>query len=101
MAKGFEHLTAFRTQYGMYESLVVRDGLRNAPAVFQHFLNDVFKTVLGKGVTIYSPEGKEVHQVGLDGHPANCGFGESDLRTLFVTDGGVVYRIRSDAKGAY
>jgi transposase InsO family protein len=53
MAKGFEHLTAFRTQYGMYESLVVRDGLRNAPAVFQHFLNDVFKTVLGKGVTIY------------------------------------------------
>ena len=53
MAEGFEHLTSFRTQYGMYESLVVRDGLRNAPAVFQHFLNDVFKEVLGRGVTIY------------------------------------------------
>lgn len=53
MAEGQEHLTAFRTQYGMFESLVVRDGLRNAPAVFQHFLNDVFKEVLGRGVTIY------------------------------------------------
>lgn len=53
MAEGYEHLTAFRTQYGMYESLVVRDGLRNAPSVFQHFLNDVFKEVLGRGVAIY------------------------------------------------
>ena len=53
VAEGYEHLTAFRTQYGMYESLVVRDGLRNAPAVFQHFLNDVFRGILGRGVTIY------------------------------------------------
>ena len=37
----------------MYESLVVRDGLRNAPAVFQHFFNDIFKGILGRGVTIY------------------------------------------------
>lgn len=36
----------------MYESLVVRDGLRNAPAAFQHFLNEVFRELLGKGVTI-------------------------------------------------
>ena len=34
VAPGYKHLTAFRTQYGMYESLVVRDGLRNAPACF-------------------------------------------------------------------
>ena len=53
VAAGFEHLTAFRTQYGMFESLVVRDGLRNAPAVFQHFLNDVFRTLLGRGVAVY------------------------------------------------
>ena len=37
----------------MYESLVVRDGLRNAPAVCQHFLNEVFKDVIGHGVTVY------------------------------------------------
>jgi len=53
MKEGHEPLTAFRTQYGMFESLVVRDGLRNAPAVFQHFLNDVFKEVLGRGVIVY------------------------------------------------
>ena len=31
VAEGYKHLTAFRPQYGMYKSLVVRDGLRNAP----------------------------------------------------------------------
>jgi len=53
VAKGHEHLTAFRTQYGMYESLVVRDGLRNAPSVFQHFLNEVFRVLIGRGVIVY------------------------------------------------
>ena len=37
----------------MFESLVIQDGLRNAPATFQHFLNNVFCDLLGKGVTIY------------------------------------------------
>ncbi|EIW73013.1 hypothetical protein TREMEDRAFT_26181, partial [Tremella mesenterica DSM 1558] len=37
----------------MFESLVVRDGLRNAPAVFQHFLNESFRELLGKGVVVY------------------------------------------------
>ena len=49
IAEGYEHLTAFRTQFGMFESLGVRDGLRNPPAVFQHFLNEVFMEVIGKG----------------------------------------------------
>lgn len=53
IAPGHKHLTAFHTQYGMFESLVVCDSLRNAPATFQHFLNDVFRDLLGKGVTIY------------------------------------------------
>jgi hypothetical protein len=53
MKEGFEWLTAFRTQYGMFESLVVRDGLRNAPAVFQHFLNELFRPLLGQGVVVY------------------------------------------------
>ena len=53
IAKGYEYLTALRTQFGMFESLVVRDGLCNAPAVFQHFLNEVFAELLGKGVIVY------------------------------------------------
>jgi transposase InsO family protein len=52
IAKGYEHLTAFRTQFGMFESLVVRDGLRNAPAVFQHFLNELFADLILQGVVI-------------------------------------------------
>jgi transposase InsO family protein len=53
MASGHEAYTAFRTEFGMFESLVVRDGLRNAPAVFQHFLNDVLQELLGNGVVVY------------------------------------------------
>jgi sugar lactone lactonase YvrE len=37
----------------------------------------------------------------VHGRPSNCAFGEPDLRTLFVTEGGVVYRVRLDVKGAY
>lgn len=37
----------------MFESKVVRDGLMNTPAVFQHFLNKIFCPLLGKGVIIY------------------------------------------------
>ncbi|KAK4684360.1 hypothetical protein P7C73_g5823, partial [Tremellales sp. Uapishka_1] len=53
IAEGYDHLTAFRTQFGMFESLVVRDGLRGAPTVFQHFLNETFADFLGKGVIVY------------------------------------------------
>ena len=53
VAEGYEFLTAFRTPMGMYESLVVRDGLRNAPAVFQHFLNEVLTDLIGQGVIVY------------------------------------------------
>ncbi|EAL17370.1 hypothetical protein CNBN1940 [Cryptococcus deneoformans B-3501A] len=53
LSPGHEPLTAFHTQYGMFKSLVIRDGLCNAPATFQHFLNNVFCDLLGKGVTIY------------------------------------------------
>ena len=53
IAGGYEHLTAFQTHYGMFESLIVRDGLRNAPAEFQDFLNDANCKVLGRGVTMY------------------------------------------------
>ena len=53
MAEGSEKYTAFRTTLGMYESLVVRDGLCNALSVFQHFLNKVFRELLGRGLIVY------------------------------------------------
>jgi gluconolactonase len=57
--------------------------------------------VASRGVAIYSPEGKLLHTIEVQGRPSNCGFGEGDLRTLFITERGNVYRARLDVKGAY
>ncbi|KAJ1039786.1 hypothetical protein NDA10_002641 [Ustilago hordei] len=42
IAKGDEWKTAFGTQLGLYEYLVIPFGLANAPAHFQSFINDIF-----------------------------------------------------------
>ncbi|XP_077306266.1 uncharacterized protein LOC143925677 [Lithobates pipiens] len=51
--KGDEWKTAFRTRFGHYEYLVMPFGLCNAPATFQHFVNDVFREYLDLFVVIY------------------------------------------------
>jgi hypothetical protein len=53
MAKGEEWKMAFRTRYGLFESLVMPFGLTNAPASFQHFINDVLQPYLDVFVTAY------------------------------------------------
>ena len=40
IAEGDEWKMAFRTRYGLFESLVMPFGLTNAPASFQEFIND-------------------------------------------------------------
>jgi len=51
--EGHEYLTAFRTPLGHYEYLVMPFGLRNAPSVFQRFIQDVLSDVIGKNVQVY------------------------------------------------
>ena len=46
IAEGEEWKTAFRTQYGFYEYLIMLFGLTNALATFQHFINDIFHDLL-------------------------------------------------------
>jgi hypothetical protein len=40
MAEGEEWKTAFRTRYGLFETLVMPFGLTNAPATFQAYINE-------------------------------------------------------------
>jgi gluconolactonase len=55
----------------------------------------------GKAVQVYTSEGKPVRAIELGERASNCGFGETDLQTLFITAGKLVYRARIELKGAY
>jgi hypothetical protein len=51
--EGQEYLTAFRTRFGLYESLVMPFGLTGAPATFQRFINDTLREHLDVFCTAY------------------------------------------------
>ncbi|XP_051727379.1 differentially expressed in FDCP 8 homolog isoform X1 [Ctenopharyngodon idella] len=51
--EGDEWKTAFLTTSGHYEYQVMPYGLANAPAVFQSFINKIFKDILNKYVVAY------------------------------------------------
>ena len=48
-----QYKTAFRTRYGHFEYFVMSFGLKNAPATFQHFINDVLSDYLDNFVISY------------------------------------------------
>src|SRR5882724_3215035 len=50
---GDEWKTAFQTPYGSFEWLVMPEGLTNAPAAFQRFMNDIFTDMIDVIVIIY------------------------------------------------
>jgi hypothetical protein len=45
--------TAFSTQYGLYEYLVMSFGLTNAPAYFMYLMNSVFMPELDKFIVVF------------------------------------------------
>ncbi|KAK3532389.1 hypothetical protein QTP86_016701 [Hemibagrus guttatus] len=51
--EGDEWKTAFLTTRGHYEYRVMPYGLANAPAVFQSFINEIFRDILNKYVVAY------------------------------------------------
>jgi hypothetical protein len=53
ISSGDEWKTAFQTRYGSYEWLVMPEGLTNAPAAFQRFVNSVFANRLDICVIVY------------------------------------------------
>ena len=70
--EGDEWKTAFRTQNGMFEFRVMPFGLKNAPAVFQAFVNSIFSDMLDVCVQIYIDDilifsdSEELHKMHLD-----------------------------------
>ena len=53
MKEGQEWLTAFRTRFGLFESLVMPFGLTGAPATFQRYINDILREFLDQFCTAY------------------------------------------------
>jgi len=100
MAEGEEWKTAFRTRYGLFESLVMPFGLTNAPADFQALINDVlrqflddFCTAFLDDILIYSntleEHKKQVYNVlkalsdaGLHLKPEKCHFHKQEVKYL-------------------
>jgi hypothetical protein len=100
MAEGKEWKTAFRTRYGLFESLVMPVGLTNTPATFQNYINNVlvpyldcFCTAYLDDTLIYSDNFEE-HQehshlvldafakVGLHLKPEKCEFHQKEVKYL-------------------
>lgn len=51
--EGEEWKTSFKTRFGLYEWLVVPEGLANAPAYFQAFMEELFGEMIGINVFVY------------------------------------------------
>ncbi|KAK3572154.1 hypothetical protein QTP86_022234 [Hemibagrus guttatus] len=54
--EGDEWKTAFHMTKGHYKYLVMPFGLTNAPAVFQAFINEIFKDLIGRYIIAYIDE---------------------------------------------
>jgi gluconolactonase len=72
------------------------DGLPDGMKVYQ--LGNVYGTGPG-GVWVFSPAGRHLGTIKLPEVPANCGWGDADGKTLYVTARTGLYRIRLKIPG--
>lgn len=47
------------------------------------------------GIWIYAPDGVLLQKISVPGQTTNCGWGDADRQTLYITSGGTVYKVRS------
>jgi hypothetical protein len=51
--EGYEWLTAFITQFRLYEILIILFSLCNAPIIFQNYINYILYNTLNNYYTVY------------------------------------------------
>jgi gluconolactonase len=51
------------------------------------------------GIWIFEPDGTHLGVIATPERPANCAWGDADLRTLYVTARTSLYRIRTTVPG--
>ena len=56
--------------------------------------------VAGKYISIFSPQGKLLHNLEVPEPPSNFAFGDADLQTLYITARTSLYRVRLPVKGS-
>jgi gluconolactonase len=56
--------------------------------------------VAAHGIAVYSAAGQLLDTIPVDDPPSNCGFGEADGQSIFITARRNVYRVRLLVKGA-
>jgi len=49
---GDEWKAAFRTNHSLFEPLIMFFGMTNSPATFQTMMNDIFRTLIAKGIIV-------------------------------------------------
>ena len=60
---------------------------------------NVYSTGQG-GVWVFDKQGKKLGVIATPETPANCGFGDADYKTLYMTARTGLYRIRLQVAGA-
>jgi len=98
---GDEWKTAFHTNCGLFEPLVMFFGMTNSPATFQTMMNDIFRTLIAEGIVVVYlddilifTETKEEHEQAVQKvlevlaehklflHPEKCEFHRKQIEYL-------------------
>jgi hypothetical protein len=72
--EGDQHKAAFKTEFGLFEPMVMFFGLTNSPATFQRMMDTIFAplkakhALLGTSIQVYMDDILIASSAGLDGH---------------------------------